>query len=50
MVALATKSDLMAMEQRLQTELRINILRLTVRFGVMLTVASTALVAILKLT
>jgi hypothetical protein len=53
MVELATKADLLATEQRLQTELRNSIdtqtLRLTVRLGAIVVVGLGALATILKL-
>jgi hypothetical protein len=60
MAELVTKSDLLATEQRLQTEFRASVaalrasietltLRLTVRLGAMLVVAIGALATILKL-
>src|SRR5437660_12916395 len=54
MAELVTKTDLLATEQKLQTEFRSSIetqtLRLTVRLGAMLAVAIGALATILKLT
>jgi hypothetical protein len=53
MAELVTKSDLLAVKQELQTELRTSLeaqtLRLTVRLGAMIAVAIGALATILKI-
>jgi hypothetical protein len=45
---LATKADLLAMKQELQTGLRNSPLRLTLRFGIMWAIAVWAIVIIVK--
>ena len=49
MAELATKSDLLALKQELQTSIDTQTLRLTVRLGTLVVVGLGALAAILKL-
>ena len=49
MAELVTKSDLLATEQRLQTEMDTLGLRLTIRLGAMIVVATGTLATVMKL-